>query len=347
MREEGCDIIIPVWNEQESTSICIDKVREHTHGPYRLIIIDNASGEATRRYLEGLRKDAPGTVLIRNEENLGFVKAVNQGIRSSAGRYICILNNDTVVTEDWLERLIDTCEKGPGAIGIANPASNVFGDKAPYGGRYGWQELDSARGFCMLIKREVVERVGLFDEAYGMGYFEEKDFSRRAIEAGYICVKAGTSFVYHRDRLSFDKIKERDEIFRENEKLYNRKWGRPLSIAFIARSGSWLAGRRDAIYALLNKGHRVNIFLPDGMARPRFKDHIQIRYFSAGRVLFSGSVLYRLWERRRKKKIDVVIPEDDGMKRFLSGTKGMHGSDLFSGGDDALIAFCNAKSKEW
>ena len=107
MQKSSCDIIMPVWNELDTTKECIDSIVKHTHYPYRLVIIDNGSDIPTQDYLRELksRKDI-NLELIRNEENLGFVKAVNQGIRFSDASYICIMNNDTIATDGWLEEMV-------------------------------------------------------------------------------------------------------------------------------------------------------------------------------------------------------------------------------------------------
>ncbi|MCX5686631.1 MAG: glycosyltransferase, partial [Candidatus Omnitrophica bacterium] len=106
-----CDIIIPVWNQKDITKDCIDSIARNTKYPYCLILIDNASDNDTKRYLEGVRdNNALDVILIRNEKNLGFVKAVNQGLKASSAPYICIFNNDTVTTPGWLEEMVEFAE---------------------------------------------------------------------------------------------------------------------------------------------------------------------------------------------------------------------------------------------
>ena len=106
-----CDIIVPVWNEPERTASCVEHIFENTRYPYRLILIDNASEPETRNYLEGLKKSRKAEVIIiRNNENLGFVKAVNQGLKLSEGPYVCILNNDTLPGAGWLAELVEFAE---------------------------------------------------------------------------------------------------------------------------------------------------------------------------------------------------------------------------------------------
>ena len=87
----SCDIIIPVWNQLELTKECIEHVVKNTHYPYRFIIIDNGSEEQTAVYLKGLNRNSkPEVTLIRNDSNLGYVKAVNQGLRASRADYVCV-----------------------------------------------------------------------------------------------------------------------------------------------------------------------------------------------------------------------------------------------------------------
>lgn len=319
-----CDIIIPVWNEPESTRECITRIKKYTRYPYKVIVIDNGSANPAKEYLENLKNEFNEYFLIRNNKNMGFVKAVNQGIKASRADYTCILNNDAYATEGWLKNLIETTEKSLENIGLTNPTSNIFGKASCDGRKYEYQELDFCRGFCMLVKKEVIEKIGLFDEIFGMGYFEEKDFSMRAKEAGYISVRAKTSFVFHKDKLSFDKLKERDEIFKRNEDTYNKRWGKAQNIAFVPRKEKGLENRKEMIYKLLDKGHKIHIFFRKGNPITTLKDHINIKYFPIGDFGFGYTALFKLWERRRKKKVELIVCEDKLDWDFFERFKFLH-----------------------
>ena len=181
-----CDIIIPIWNQPALTRRCLEAIGGKTGTPHRLILIDNGSEEDTRSFLESLAGDPSWNgILIRNEENLGFIRAVNQGLKASQARYVCILNNDIVVTEGWLERMVEFAGSHPEA-GLLNPEQNhdpgkpMPGDLEAFArsrvqGRGKWMELDHCTGGCLLVKREVIQKVGVLDEAYGEGYFEDND----------------------------------------------------------------------------------------------------------------------------------------------------------------------------
>jgi len=340
-----CDIIIPVWNELESTNKCIDHIISHTTYPFRLVIIDNGSQEPSICYLKKVKRELPETILIRNNDNLGFVKAVNQGIMMSDAPYICILNNDAYVTARWLTEMIAIIENKSTDIGLINPTSNVFVMDSCDGKQGEWQELDSCKGFCMLIKREIIDKVGMFDEVYGMGYFEEQDFSRRAMKAGYICARAKSSYVYHKDKLSFDKLGNRSEKFRRNEEIYTRKWGRKINVAFINGQNS-IENKKDILYALLKKGHYLFIFHRKTEPLPVLKDHIRIKYFALENVFFACNVLFRLWKRRSKKKIEVIVTDKGFLSSFLSGAGFIHGADIVIGKGNDVVNICEVKSKE-
>ncbi|MDP3789237.1 MAG: glycosyltransferase, partial [Candidatus Omnitrophota bacterium] len=124
MNTNRCDIIIPVWNQKDITKDCVDSIVRNTIYPYRLILIDNASDDDTKKYLEGVRDNkALDVTLIRNDANLGFVKAVNQGLKARAAPYVCVFNNDTVTTPGWLEEMVNFAETHK-EIGIINPLCN-------------------------------------------------------------------------------------------------------------------------------------------------------------------------------------------------------------------------------
>ena len=266
-----CDIIIPVWNQLAFTRDCIDSIAKNTSGEYGIIVIDNASDEETKKYLETLKASAALPLkLIRNEENIGFIKAVNQGMSASDSPLVCLLNNDTLVTSGWLKEMVDVANSSTD-IGIVNPSSNNLGQKPSDGEPielYAEKirqsagqsvELGAAIGFCMLIKRDLISKIGLFDEVYGMGNFEDTDFSRKALKEGYKCVRACGAYVYHRENSSFSKVRTFDGDFKRNKEIFEFRWGKPGRIAFIldlydanilkrleadslklARSGNWI-----------------------------------------------------------------------------------------------------------
>lgn len=308
MSDIKCDIIMPVWNEPELTRKCVESIEKNTSLGYRIILVDNASGNETASYLKGLSEKNKGRVtLIRNKENVGFPKAVNQGIALSSAPYLCILNNDTEVYKGWLTEMVNIAESNPD-IGILNPASNNLGLCKPLEGLSGkWIEMSSCIGFCMLIKREVVQKIGKLDEIYSPGNFEDTDFSRSAIKAGYKCVMAKGAYVYHVQNIGFKKRKDWRERFKRNQEIFNERWGRIKRIAFVIKDVKLdtLKKIEPDIKDFLNKGDWVYVFLKDGAKRSLLKEHGSLRIIEMAGFMFDLKVLWNI--KLRKKKFDKVI----------------------------------------
>ena len=329
----GCDIVIPIWNQKAFTKDCIDSIRKNTNIDHRLILIDNASDLETQDYLETLAKEGGASVLlIRNDENLGFVKAVNQAIAASDAPFVCILNNDTIVTKDWLRIMMDIANRQDD-IGIVNPSSNNLGQRPEKGepvelyadklsseaGRF--VELGACIGFCMLIKRALISRIGAFDEIYGMGNFEDTDFSRRAIKEGYRCVRACGAYVYHRESSSFNRIKTFDDDFRRNREIFEFRWGRPRRIAYIItrHDDNLLKRLRFESTKLARGGNWVWYISKDPITIP---DHSNIRLVRIGGGWFYAKAALEIL--KKKKKFDEVFVGDEKMGAILNKTDFIH-----------------------
>ena len=327
-----CDIVIPVWNMKDLTEQCVNSIRRNTHFPYRIIIVDNASGDETRRYLDELvkAKDVE-IVLIRNSENLGNSKGANQGIRASDADYVCILDNDTIVMENWLTEMIGVAEVDK-RIGVVNPMSN-FGARKPFGKTWEYVaeqnynknkgdyiETAAAIGFCFLIKREVIERIGLWPEGYGPGYLEDTEYSVNAIKNGYKVVIAQGAYVVHLEHSSFKKTGYFDELFSKNQELFYDKHGRSKRLLYI------LEGRRS--FDVEKKAYDdaqgriwTWVFLRKGidLKLPR---HAYIRLFHIDRTFFHINCIIRVL--KRKKKFDVIYSDSPVLGRRLTSLKKLH-----------------------
>lgn len=223
----GVDVIVPVFRGPETTRRCIESVLAFPQEtPFELVLVDDCSPEPELvAYLDELAAHGRAT-LLRNEANLGFVASVNRGMALHADRDVVLLNSDTQVAHDWLDRL-RRCARVQPDIGTVTPfsnnaticsypvfcAENAFPDgmslealdavfRTVNAGR--WLEIPTAVGFCMYIRRACLDQVGLFDAArFGRGYGEENDFSRRAAGHGWKNVLCADTFVYHAGGVSF------------------------------------------------------------------------------------------------------------------------------------------------
>lgn len=230
---ETVDVIVPVYNQREMAEPCLDSVlRARNEIGFELVVIDDAStDEALKALLARLAQNCRIT-LLTNKSNLGFTRTVNRGMRLHPGRDVVLLNSDTLVFGDWIDRLRRAVQSDP-CVGTANPMTNGshisgYPFRQPDGRvrfELGDAELDMMAaeirpirrvqvhytvGFCLYIRRAVLDTVGLFDaEHFPVGYGEEADFCYRARSVGWRHVVTGDVFVRHWEGQSFGTRKAR------------------------------------------------------------------------------------------------------------------------------------------
>ncbi len=241
-------IIILAHNQIEYTRLCLDSIRARTPLPHELILVDNASTDGTAEYFRSLAEQQDNVTVITNRRNLGFAGGNNQGLAVARGDCVVLLNNDTVVTGGWLEKMLAALQRHPDT-GIVGPMSNcVAGPQlvkdvpyknleelpafaAEWSRAHTGQAQDAGRvvGFCLLARRTVIERIGGLDERFGSGNFEDDDFCLRALFAGFRVCIAQDAFVHHTGSRTFvgAKIDYRESMLR-NWKLFKAKWGMPV-----------------------------------------------------------------------------------------------------------------------
>lgn len=264
-----CDIIIPVFNQKRYTQNCLESIRKNTRQGYRIIIVDDKSNEPEMlSYLDSLKDD--NIVIARNKENLGWVGSVNRGVKESTAQYVCIMNNDTLVTEGWLEEMVAIAEKDP-EIGLVNPEWEKprgisIEDYARRLKKFSGEfiETDWARGFCFLVKRKVIEKIGGLDEAYSPGYYDDCDFSMRAIRAGFRPVRAKASYVYHyRNGTHEGALKKEgmNSLLAKHKELFYERWGKPLRIVFVFNRPTYDKDNiRDMLFKLARGQHHLYLW---------------------------------------------------------------------------------------
>ncbi|MCM3708084.1 MULTISPECIES: glycosyltransferase family 2 protein [Cytobacillus] len=233
-------IIILTCNKLNFTKQCIRSIFQFTKENFELIVIDNASKDGTVNFLKTL----PRTIVINNKINKGFAGGCNQGFRAAKGEYIVLLNNDTVVTDGWLNKMLSCLIKTPTA-GIVGPRSNfVIKPQAiptvPYKTMEEmhkfaseWSinhnsqsfEVNTLSGFCMLFNKNLLEKIGGMDEQFNPGYYEDTDFCLRARLFEKKLMVANDVFIHHFGSSSFNnKRKQKLITIRNNEKKFLNKW---------------------------------------------------------------------------------------------------------------------------
>lgn len=230
--ERAIDVIIPVYGDEARTRACIASVMasmQHNRAAARIVVVDDASPEpALSRWLDA-QAAAGHIVLLRNTRNLGFIETCNRAMRLQPEHDVMLLNADTLVHGDWLDRLRATLYSAPD-IATATPWSNngeissfptiAMAARGPLpdqlarldrtaaalrnSGAIEDMELPTCCGFAMMIRRTVLDQVGLLDGVHLVrGYGEEVDWCLRAATAGYRHLLATGVFVAHTGTVSF------------------------------------------------------------------------------------------------------------------------------------------------
>jgi GT2 family glycosyltransferase/glycosyltransferase involved in cell wall biosynthesis len=213
------DIIIPVYGAANELRACLESIVRETRHRVTLVV-DGPQDAAVESVIAGFP-----VRILRNQQRLGFVGSVNTGMRETSSDVV-LLNSDTIVTPRWIEKLIDAAYS-LGDVGTVTPVSNHASmcsvprgseenllpsgfDAASFAAvvetisRRAYPRIPTAVGFCMYIRRALLDDVGFFDEKrFGLGYGEENDFCMRALARGWVHVADDATFIYHAGHRSF------------------------------------------------------------------------------------------------------------------------------------------------
>ncbi len=371
MGEPVCDLVLLSWNHLEETRACLASLFETVDVPSRLFIVDNGSEPPVRASLAAVRpQGAIGEVtLLQNDVNEGFPRGMNRGIRVSTAPFTCLLNNDLRFTSGWLRELAEVARANP-QVGVVNPTSNTFGNRPPRGvsleayatllraRRGAYTEVGMGIGFCLLIKREVLERIGGLSEEVERIFFEDEDFSRRAQQAGFQCVVAEAAYVHHAEHQTVRKMPEREALFTRNQRWCHQKWGQWVRMAWPrfrpVRPGSeelrhWLVRLREwarrrvhvYVYGPLPASTSVaELFRSVGLI-----PHADVLWHSVPTRL-APWVAAGLILKRRKKPFDLIVSPEPRWGRALSRLGWWHRAQVVpEAEEDQLIAQWRRRSR--
>ncbi|HLY75226.1 MAG TPA: glycosyltransferase, partial [Planctomycetota bacterium] len=250
-RPPAVSVIIVNFNGGEFTPACLDSIPAGTE----VLVVDNGSKDGSP---EAIAEKYPSVQLLRNPSNFGFARAVNQGIAASSGRYVCLLNNDARLSPGALSTLMAYMDAHPG-VGMTAPQllhedgrkqhsfdnfpslATAFLNKsllrlfAP--GSYPSKkqeiseprEVESVIGACMMVRRDVIDRIGPLDERYFL-FLEETDWCLRCRRAGYGVVFVPGSTVVHLQGKTRDQVRVRGRI--EYTRSYFRYFRKNRPIAY-------------------------------------------------------------------------------------------------------------------
>jgi GT2 family glycosyltransferase/glycosyltransferase involved in cell wall biosynthesis len=243
-------IIIPVFNNPLITWRCLKSISINTSNiNFEVIIVDDHSTES----LSPVGTQTAGIHLIRNSENLGFLKSCNKAAGQAKGKFICLLNNDTEVHEGWLEHLLAVFDKnkytaiaGPKLVypnGRLQEAGGIVWNDAsawnfgkfddPEKPDYNYlKEVDYISGACLVIRKTVWDKLGGFDEQFAPAYYEDTDLAMKVRRAGYKVYYQPLSVVTHHEGLSngTDETAGLKKFQAINHSKFLKKWEHTLSV---------------------------------------------------------------------------------------------------------------------
>lgn len=227
-------IIVLTWNNYTDTKECIESLVKITYPNYEIVVVDNGSQDGS---IQKIHLEFPNLTYIFNKENLGFTGGNNVGMKyavESGTEFLLVLNNDTTVKNDFLEPLVEDMlhDEKIGIIGPIiyyydapeqlyaagrrlvfwrrNPKEfNLFRDK---------EEIDGVIGCCMLIRKELIKKIGYFCEQYFLGW-EEVDYCLQAKKAGYRIVCEKKSEIWHKSRRTLNKVPVLEAYYSSRNKL--------------------------------------------------------------------------------------------------------------------------------
>lgn len=233
-------IIIPTYNGLHLLAPCVAAIRQYTETPYEIIVVDNGSEDDTASFC--LKERLILAALPRNE---GFPIAVNRGLSVASGDQLLILNNDVTVSPRWLSNLLLALHSAPD-VGLVGPVTNYASGRqqvvidwaegegfAQSAERHNhsdpgkWLEVQRLIGMCLLLKREVLNRVGFLDERFSPGHYEDDDYCYRARQLGYRLLICGDTLVYHEGSSSFKAQHPEgwNGLLERNRMRFIEKWG--------------------------------------------------------------------------------------------------------------------------
>lgn len=300
-------VIIVNWNTREILCNCLRSVYEQTCDIiYEVIVVDNASADGSA---EMIKQAFPQAILIENKENRGFAAANNQGIKIAKGRYVLLLNPDTIVLDGAIQKSVayadghqdigvlgcqvwlndkeiqQTCFSFPSVYGLIVqkmglrrlfPRSRVFGWID-----YGWwdrtspMDVDVVSGMFMLARKSAIERVGLMDEDYFM-YAEETDWCYRIKKTGWRCVFAPVASIIHLDggNKSTDLVKVKMYVQMQKSILifYKKRCGFALWLIakLIFTFSMFIRYAAFGLLALLKRDDRLSKIAAQSLAALKF-----------------------------------------------------------------------------
>jgi len=231
---------IPIRNALDYVKITLESVIKNTSCKFELILIDDCSDKETSDYLQQYKEYGK---IIRNDEVKGFPHNCNLIIKNASYENICLLNSDVYCPTFWIEKLIKALEYydilGPSSCRVSG--LQLIKESEPFQKKWSIDEIEKyaikisdkfgnekmdikiVGGFCFIFKKKVVSKIGMFDEVFGLGSFEETDYCIRAMKEGFKLGWVKGCYVHHYGHTSFCNVAGVDDLWNKKKQVLMKK----------------------------------------------------------------------------------------------------------------------------
>lgn len=245
MSYEASIVILSYNNYESTTGPCLESLfNDHENGLFEIVVVDNASGDKTPEMLKMYSAQKSNLKPVLNSINRGFAGGNNDGVKNIESDIVILLNSDTIVPAGSIGKIVSHFKDNP-EWGMLGPVTNAAGNEQKIfisaddpengiieGERFcSHSENDCFRTeridfFCAAMRRDVYENLGGLDEQFGLGYYEDLDFSVRAYRAGIKMMIAEDCFIYHSAGKTFSKVGKKNvrKLMHENKKKLKKKF---------------------------------------------------------------------------------------------------------------------------
>lgn len=336
------DILIPVWNRPVETRNCLVTLMNTTPSA-RFILIDNGSDRETERLLEEFAEILGERALfLKTSANQGFVKAVNRGLAQVKAPYAVIVRNTTLTAGGWLEPMVELADSRADA-GIIVPRLELEGksDRRPKASAASGAVTEVSHGSfaAAMVRRELVERQGGFDEELDGSHWCLKDYSRRAFRNGFLTFAAEGATVTYAEEVPLGSVARRNETVRRSAETYEARWGREDAFCIYfpkdVEPGA-VHGKLDIILQGARMGQSFTLILHPALHRSLLETggplHRNISMAQLPRFFATGEIRKIIGKLAADRNDTVTVAGVDGLS-----VPGVEGARPFAWLEDAIL----------